>query len=99
MMCCGRDLPRRLGGSVAGRRRARLGGGCSLLLLVNNRGGCWDFGRLGAFDLAQNNFSRVEQLSCPAGGRFITLAVTYGGDVYFVPVPVSVFLIILVGML
>ncbi|GKV35114.1 hypothetical protein SLEP1_g43428 [Rubroshorea leprosula] len=55
MMCCGRDLPRRLGGSVAGRRRARLGGGCPLLLLVNNRGGCWDFGRLGALDLAQNN--------------------------------------------
>ncbi|GKU88738.1 hypothetical protein SLEP1_g2967 [Rubroshorea leprosula] len=30
--------------------------GCPLLLLVNNRGGCWDFWRLGALDLAQNNF-------------------------------------------
>ncbi|GKV52767.1 hypothetical protein SLEP1_g59333 [Rubroshorea leprosula] len=35
----------------------------------------------------------------PASGRFITLAVTYRGDVYFVPVLYPLFVIALVGML
>ncbi|GKV53060.1 hypothetical protein SLEP1_g59608 [Rubroshorea leprosula] len=34
-----------------------------------------------------------------ASGRFITLAMTYGGDVYFVPVLYPFFMIILVGIL
>ncbi|GKV17188.1 hypothetical protein SLEP1_g27724 [Rubroshorea leprosula] len=37
--------------------------------------------------------------SVPASGRFITLAVTYRGDVYFVPILYPFFVIVLVGML
>ncbi|GKV07149.1 hypothetical protein SLEP1_g18950 [Rubroshorea leprosula] len=35
----------------------------------------------------------------PVSGRFITLAVTYRGDIYFVPVLYPFFMITLVGML
>ncbi|GKV20150.1 hypothetical protein SLEP1_g30311 [Rubroshorea leprosula] len=37
--------------------------------------------------------------SAPASGWFITLAMTYRGDVYFVPILYPFFVIILVGML
>ncbi|GKV15596.1 hypothetical protein SLEP1_g26373 [Rubroshorea leprosula] len=37
--------------------------------------------------------------SVPASGRFITLAMTYRRDIYFIFVPYPFFVIILVGML
>ncbi|GKV42189.1 hypothetical protein SLEP1_g49626 [Rubroshorea leprosula] len=48
-------------------------------------------------DPASGDYILVNRV--PVNGRFIILAVTYRGDVYFILVLVSVFLITLVGML
>ncbi|GKV47427.1 hypothetical protein SLEP1_g54331 [Rubroshorea leprosula] len=48
-------------------------------------------------DLASGDYTLVN--SAPANGWFITLAVIYRGDVYFVFVLYPFFVIILVGML
>ncbi|GKV40812.1 hypothetical protein SLEP1_g48413 [Rubroshorea leprosula] len=48
-------------------------------------------------DLASGDYTLVNRV--PASGRFITLVVTYRGDVYFIPVLYLFFVIIFVGML
>ncbi|GKV28892.1 hypothetical protein SLEP1_g37880 [Rubroshorea leprosula] len=48
-------------------------------------------------DLASGDYTLVN--SALASGWFITLVVIYRGDVYFVPVLYSFFVITLVGML
>ncbi|GKV35474.1 hypothetical protein SLEP1_g43737 [Rubroshorea leprosula] len=48
-------------------------------------------------DLASGGYTPANRV--PVSGRFITLAMTYRGDVYFVPVLYSFFVTILVGML
>ncbi|GKV25441.1 hypothetical protein SLEP1_g34880 [Rubroshorea leprosula] len=48
-------------------------------------------------DSASGDYTLVN--SVLASGRFITLAVTYRGDVYFIPVLYPFFMIALVGML
>ncbi|GKV11617.1 hypothetical protein SLEP1_g22859 [Rubroshorea leprosula] len=48
-------------------------------------------------DPTSGDYTLVNRVS--ASGRFITLAVTYRGDVYFIPILYPFFVITLVGML